>query len=261
MVPGIRCRRGSGGKGGHAGGDGATRLQPDRRRGPAGGGTRAGGRRLVPHPDPAQAAEGADAAQGRPGDPRHPDLVRRLRRHRRAWLALLGHLVGGALLLRLWRALRLVLGFALARMRPRHRLQDALDERRRLPDRLLHGAARADGLALEPYPPPHRHHHRRPRPRDRRAAAARYRSASSSTSSPSRAAIAFFGKLLLHTTGRLAADEATYIPESERGKVYRRRAHLGARSTRPSSRPASTGGTILPAMLRRACPASTAPGC
>lgn len=32
--------------------------------------------------------------------------------------------------------------------------------------------------------------------------------------------LAFFGKLLLHTTGRLAADEATYIPETERGKVY-----------------------------------------
>jgi fatty acid desaturase len=32
--------------------------------------------------------------------------------------------------------------------------------------------------------------------------------------------LAFFGKLLLHTTGRLAADEATYIPKAERGKVY-----------------------------------------
>ena len=29
-----------------------------------------------------------------------------------------------------------------------------------------------------------------------------------------------FGKMLLHTTGRLTADEATYIPETERGKVY-----------------------------------------
>jgi fatty acid desaturase len=28
------------------------------------------------------------------------------------------------------------------------------------------------------------------------------------------------GKVLLHTTGRLTADEATFIPESERGKVY-----------------------------------------
>jgi fatty acid desaturase len=29
-----------------------------------------------------------------------------------------------------------------------------------------------------------------------------------------------FGKMLLHTTGRLTADEATYIPEMEREKVY-----------------------------------------
>jgi len=35
-----------------------------------------------------------------------------------------------------------------------------------------------------------------------------------------RSGLAFFGKLLLHTTGRLAAGEATYIPEAERGKVY-----------------------------------------
>jgi len=35
-----------------------------------------------------------------------------------------------------------------------------------------------------------------------------------------RSGLAFFGKLLLHTTGRLAADEATYVPEAERGKVY-----------------------------------------
>jgi fatty acid desaturase len=35
-----------------------------------------------------------------------------------------------------------------------------------------------------------------------------------------RSGFAFFGKLLLHTTGRLAADEATYIPETERGMVY-----------------------------------------
>ena len=36
-----------------------------------------------------------------------------------------------------------------------------------LSDRLLHGAARADCLALEPCAAPHRHDHRRPRPRDR----------------------------------------------------------------------------------------------
>ena len=92
---------------------------------------RAGGGRVVRLPDPAQAAEGADAALRRAGDPRHDHLVRRLRRDRRARLSHLGHLVGRPLLHRLWRALRLLLRFALARMRPRHRLQDALDERRR----------------------------------------------------------------------------------------------------------------------------------
>ena len=152
-----------------------ARLQPGRPRIEAGGRARSRDRDLVFLPDPAQAAEGADAAEGRAGDPRHDHLVRRLRRDRRARLPRLGHLVGSPLLHRLWRPLRLILRFPLARMRPRHRLQDALDERRHLPDRLLHGAARADALALEPYAPPHRHDHRRPRSRDRRAAPAGHR--------------------------------------------------------------------------------------
>ena len=79
----------------------------------------------------------------------------------------LGQLVVRAVLLRLRHALRLLDRFALARMRPRHRLQDAVDERRGLPARLLHDHAQPGDLALEPYAPPHRHHHRRPRPRDR----------------------------------------------------------------------------------------------
>ena len=81
-------------------------------------------------------------------------------------------LVGGAAALRLRHALRLDRRLALARVRPRHRLQDPLDERRRLPVRLLHDHARARDLALVAHPPPHRHHHRRPRPGDRRDAAA-----------------------------------------------------------------------------------------
>ena len=94
------------------------------------------------------------------------DGVRRRRR------LVLGHLVVRAVLPRLRRALRLVDGFALARMRSRHRLQDALDERRGLPDRLLHDHAQSRHLALEPHAPPHRHDHRRPRSGNRRHAAA-----------------------------------------------------------------------------------------
>ena len=55
----------------------------------------------------------------------------------------LGHLVVCAVLLRLRPHLWLVERLALARMRPRHGLQDALDERRRLPDRLLHADAQS----------------------------------------------------------------------------------------------------------------------
>jgi hypothetical protein len=58
---------------------------------------------------------------------------------------------------RLWRALRLGLRQPLARMRPWHGLQDALDERCGLSDRLLHDHAQSGDLALEPCPPPHRH--------------------------------------------------------------------------------------------------------
>ena len=62
---------------------------------------------------------------------------------RRARRLLLGHLVVRAVLPRLRRALRLGLRLALARVRPWHGVQDALDERRRLPDRLLHDHAQS----------------------------------------------------------------------------------------------------------------------
>ena len=134
---------------------------------------RAGGRRVVPHRHSAQADEGADAAHRRPGDPRHAHLARPAGRSSapaasgsgaRWWCVpfffAYGVLYGSSTRL------------ALARMRPRHRLQDALDERRGLPDRLLHDHAQPGDLALEPYAPPHRHDHRRPRSGDRRHAAA-----------------------------------------------------------------------------------------
>lgn len=56
------------------------------------------------------------------------------------------------------------------------------------------------------------------------------------------------GKMLLHTTGRLTADEATYIPEVERGKVYRvARIWVVVYAVVVAS--CVYGGTLLPAML------------
>ena len=59
-------------------------------------------------------------------------------------LCAVGQLVGGVPVPGLRRALRLHLGLALARIEPRHRLQDRLDEQRALRDRLVHGDARID---------------------------------------------------------------------------------------------------------------------
>ena len=77
-----------------------------------------------------------------------------------------GQLVGGAVLPRLRRALRLGVRLALARGGPRHRVRVAAARRGRVPGRLLHDHARPDGVALEPHPPPHRHAGARPRPGD-----------------------------------------------------------------------------------------------
>ncbi len=156
----------------------------------------------------------------RAGDPRHADLVRGARDHRRARRVLLGQLVGRAVLRGLWRAVRLGLGQPLARMRPRHRLQDPLDERRRLPHRPLHDPARADGLALEPA------HGTTPTPiivgRDPEIAAPRPPSILKIVLNifmlkSSEVAIR---KLFVHAGGRLTAEEETFIPEMERWKVF-----------------------------------------
>ena len=178
------------------------------------------------------------------------DLARRADPRRRGRRRLvLGHLVVRAVLLRLWRALRLVDRFALARMRPRHRLQDAVDERRGLPDRLLHDHAQSGDLALEPHAPPHRHHHRRPRPRDRRDAPA---------------GPAAGRPRLLRRARRLARDvatccatppatsapaEKTFIPEKEQPQGDPRRPHLARRSMPRRSRWRSYCGSFLPLML------------
>ena len=225
-------------------------------------GHRAGPRHgdLVFLPDPAQAPEGADAAQGRAGDPRHDHLVRRLRGDRRARLPRLGHLVGGPLLHRLWRPLRLLLRFALARMRPRHRLQDPLDERRRLPDRLLHGAARAGALALEPYAPPHRHDHRRPRSGDRRAAPARHRRHPDEPLHPEERPEG--DQTRLHALLRKAAPGGEGIhPRVRISEGVPHRPHLGRQSGRPSwrraSRPARSCRRCMSASCRRSMAAGS----
>ena len=139
----------------------------------------------------------------------------------------LGHLVVRAVLPRLRHALRLLRRLALARGGPRHRLQDALDERRRLPDRQLHGHAQPGDVALEPCAPPHRYDHRRPRPRDRRHAAAGPRSGS---------ILNFFGiidvwhsmgDLLRNAAGIVSDAEKSFIPEQEWPKAVRAaRVHL-----------------------------------
>ena len=147
-------------------------LQPAGRDREAGRGERACRCQVVRHADPAQADEGADGAERRAGHPRHRDLAGPHPRLRCAGRRHLGQLVGRAGVRRLRHALWRLLRLALARSRPRHGVQDRLDGRRALPAGLVHGAAPAHRLALEPQPTPYRHDHRRPRPRDRAAAPA-----------------------------------------------------------------------------------------
>ena len=119
-------------------------------------------------------SEGADAriagASRRPGDSRHDPLVFAPDRGGAGGLLHMGYAMGGAGVRHFRRHLRRERRFTLARVRPRHGVQDRLDERRRLRDRIVHDPARIDVLALEPHAPPQRHHHRRPRSGNRRAA-------------------------------------------------------------------------------------------
>ena len=55
------------------------------------------------------------------------------------------------------------LRLSLARVKPRHRLQNRLDEQCTLRSRFFHGDARIRRLALEPHPPSFGYHNRRPR--------------------------------------------------------------------------------------------------
>ena len=63
-----------------------------------------------------------------------------------------------------------------------------------------------------------------------------------------RSGLAAFGKLLLHTTGRLTADEATYVPEMERHRVYRV-ARIWVLVYAAVIASCFYSGTLLPAML------------
>src|SRR4051794_31345400 len=86
----------------------SARLQPDGPRFQARRRDRAGGGRVVSHRYSAQADEGADAALRRAGDPRHRDRAGRADPECRRRRLVLGQLVVRAVLLRLWRALRLL---------------------------------------------------------------------------------------------------------------------------------------------------------
>ena len=80
------------------------------------------GRRVVSHRHPPQADEGADEALRRAGDPRYRSSGSAAGRCSARPASRSGEAGGRAVLLRLWRALRLGHRFALARMRPWHRL-------------------------------------------------------------------------------------------------------------------------------------------
>ena len=150
----------------------STRLQPHR--------PRSGPRRrqgpglgpLVPVAHPAQSHESPDATPRRSGLARHRPVVLDVVGHRCRRLLVLGHLGLRAILHRLRCALRHGLQPALARNRPRHGVQDPLDERCAVPGGELHVPLRTPRVALEPCPSSHRHHRRRSGPGDRRTAPA-----------------------------------------------------------------------------------------
>ena len=149
-------------------------LQPRRpgRQAGCGKGTCLGA--VVCLPGPPQKIKGIDAAQRRPRRSRHGIVDRFVRGGGRACLLFLAELVRPAVFHRLRSSLRIVLRLAMARMRPSHRLQDRVDERRDLQHRVFHDHARADRLAMEPHPSSHRYDHRRPRSGNRSDAADRH---------------------------------------------------------------------------------------
>ena len=187
----------------------------------------------------------------RPGDPRH----------RRSGSRCLGRLrLGGVWFWGSWWCVPFFIVYGVLygsasdsrwhEMRPWHGVQDALDERRRLPDRLLHDPARADVWRWS-----HARHHtdtiivgRDPeiavtRPPD--IAAARC-STSSRCKSDLQCAVSVWR---CTRAGRLTAEEKTFMPEWSVGRSIRRRASGSAIFARRDRRCASTCSSILPVML------------
>ncbi|CAI8696818.1 putative Proline dehydrogenase / Delta-1-pyrroline-5-carboxylate dehydrogenase [Burkholderia sp. IT-111MI5] len=157
----------------HGGAPSGIQNDRRRRRARARGGARQ--RRVVPVRGAAAADEAVDAARRRACDPRHADLVRGDRGQRCARVACLARAfgVGDPRVLRVRHALLQPGRLALARMRARHRVSHALDERRAVPGRVVPGVPPRDGMALEPCAPSHRHAGRRTRSGNRRAEADR----------------------------------------------------------------------------------------
>ena len=119
-------------------------------------------------------------------------------------------------------ALCLLVRLALARIRPRHRVQDRLDEQRALRDCVVHGAAanRSRGAGATPATTA-----------TRSSSGATRKSAAPRPVSLSGLVLKivnipylfnYYRNLLIHVTGKMTPDERTYIPTSEFGKVYRR---------------------------------------
>ena len=150
--------------------------------------------------------------------------------------------------------------FPLARIEPRHGLQDRLDEQRAVRDRLVHGDARGDRLALEPQSPSQRHDHRRAAiPRS----PCRVRPTCPSSSSASvgvPAAIAYFKTRLhpLHGPAH-APTSARSFPASEYGKVVLAGPALCA-DLRGRDRPGALLAEHPAADVHRAAAISTARG-
>ena len=95
------------------------------------------------------------------------------------------------------------------------RRQDPVDERRGVPDRLLHRSCAARRCGGGATPPPHRH-------ADRRTATRR---SSPCARRPSGGSLNFFGlvdvpramwQMVVHASGRLTDEEQTYVPAPER---------------------------------------------
>src|SRR5947207_10335949 len=138
-----------------------------------------------------------------------------LRRPGHHVLACLAQLVGGPVLPRLRRPVRLDVGLPLARVRARHGVQDPLDRRGAVPARLVHDHAGPDHLAVEPHQAPHRHAGRRAGPEIAVMRPARL----------AKLLVNYFGLvdvptafwlMFRHAPGALTADEADYTPSAAR---------------------------------------------